>query len=69
MRRQDDFVVGLVVIMAVVAVTGMALWLSRAQFGASSAPVVARTREVGGARSGRRSSSAAWRPGASPASI
>ena len=52
MRRQDDFVVGLVVIAAVVAVTGMALWLSRAQFGARSAPVVARLREVGGAQVG-----------------
>lgn len=52
MKRQDDFVVGLVVIIAVVAVTAMALWLSRAQFGARERTVVARMRDVGGGQVG-----------------
>ena len=52
MKRQDDFLVGLVVIVAVAAVTAMALWLSRAQLGASRRSVIARTREVGGSQVG-----------------
>jgi phospholipid/cholesterol/gamma-HCH transport system substrate-binding protein len=52
MKRQDDFVVGLVVIIAVIVVTGMALWLSRAQLGGRRDVVISRMREVGGAKVG-----------------
>jgi len=52
MKRQDDFAVGLVVIIAVIAVVAMALWLSRAQLGARERTVVARARDVGGAQVG-----------------
>ena len=52
MKRQDDFVVGLVVIIAVIVVTGMALWLSRAQLGGRRDIVISRMREVGGAKVG-----------------
>jgi phospholipid/cholesterol/gamma-HCH transport system substrate-binding protein len=52
MKRQDDFVVGLVVIAAVIVVTGMALWLSRAQLGGRRDVVISRMREVGGAKVG-----------------
>jgi phospholipid/cholesterol/gamma-HCH transport system substrate-binding protein len=52
MKRTDDFLVGIVVIIAIAAVTGMALWLSRAQLGASRRTVIARTREVGGSQVG-----------------
>jgi len=52
MKRQDDFLVGLVVIAAVAAVTAMALWLSRAQLGPSRQVVVARMRDVGGGQVG-----------------
>lgn len=52
MKRQDDFAVGLVVIVAIVAVTAMALWLSRAQLGASRQTVISRMREVGGGQVG-----------------
>lgn len=43
---------GLVVVVGIVAVVGMALWLSRAQLGARHEPVLARMREVGGGQVG-----------------
>jgi len=52
MKRQNDFLVGLVVIVAVVGVTGMALWLSRAHFGPRREAIFARLREVGGGKVG-----------------
>jgi phospholipid/cholesterol/gamma-HCH transport system substrate-binding protein len=52
MKRQDDFAVGLVVIVAALAVIAMALWLSRAQIGARERTVVARMRDVGGGQVG-----------------
>ena len=52
MKRQDDFAVGLVVIVAVIAVTAMALWLSRSQIGARERTIVARMRDVGGGQVG-----------------
>ncbi|HUO51668.1 MAG TPA: MlaD family protein [Gemmatimonadaceae bacterium] len=52
MKRQDDFLVGLVVILAIAAVTALALFLSHAQLGASRRTVLARTREVGGIQVG-----------------
>ena len=52
MKRQDDFLVGLVVILAAAGVTGMALWLSRAHFGPQRTQVTARMREVGGGKVG-----------------
>lgn len=52
MKRQNDFLVGLVVILAAAGVTGMALWLSRAHFGPERTRIVARMREVGGGKVG-----------------
>ena len=52
MRRQNDFAVGLVVLASAIAVTGLALFLSRAQLGPRRAAVIARLRDVGGAKVG-----------------
>jgi phospholipid/cholesterol/gamma-HCH transport system substrate-binding protein len=52
MKHQDDFLVGLVVVASFVAVTGLALWLSHTQLGASRRTVLARTRDVGGSQVG-----------------
>ena len=52
MKRQNDFAVGLVVLAAAIAITGMALFLSRAQLGPRRQAVTARLRDVGGAKVG-----------------
>jgi phospholipid/cholesterol/gamma-HCH transport system substrate-binding protein len=52
MKRRDDFAVGIVVIVAVVAVTALALFLSQTQFGGHRLGVTARMRDVGGTKVG-----------------
>ena len=52
MKRSNDFVVGLVVIVSVVAIVAMSLWLARSTFGEKQRDVVARFRDVGNARVG-----------------
>jgi len=51
-RRTDDFVVGLVVIVATVIIVAAALWAQRADFGQRRSPVEARFRDVGNAQVG-----------------
>ena len=51
-RRTNDFVVGLVVIAATVVIIAAALWVQRADFGQTPAPVLARFRDVGNAQVG-----------------
>ncbi len=51
-RRTDDFVVGLVVIVATVIIVAAALWAQRADLGRRQSPVEARFRDVGNAQVG-----------------
>lgn len=51
-RRTNDFVVGLVVIVATVVIVAAALWAQRADFGQRRSPVEARFRDVGNAQVG-----------------
>src|SRR5690606_38760638 len=51
-RRTNDFVVGLVVIVATVVIVAAALWVQRADFGQRRNPVEARFRDVGNAQVG-----------------
>ena len=48
MKRDNEFIVGLVVLVAFVAVVGGALWLSGAHLGRTEAIYTARFRTVGG---------------------
>jgi len=71
-KRENEFVVGLVVIAAFAVVVGGALWLSGAHIGRTEAVYTARFRTVGGLNVGTRSScvasaSVAWRASGSPA--
>ncbi|MGH7647826.1 MAG: MlaD family protein, partial [Gemmatimonadaceae bacterium] len=52
MKRGNDFIVGLVVIGAVVAIVLFSLWLSQAKLGSSERDVVARFTDVGNAKVG-----------------
>ena len=47
MRRTNDFLVGVVVVVCTVALIGATLWMNQADFGTQGARVVARFREVG----------------------
>ena len=52
MKRSNDFIVGLVVVGAVVVIVGFALWLGQAHLGSSQHHVIARFTDVGNAKVG-----------------
>lgn len=51
-RRTNDFVVGLVVLVATVVIVASVLWVQRADFGQRRSPLEARFRDVGNAQVG-----------------
>lgn len=52
MKRSNDFIVGLVVLVSVLIIGGTTIWLSNAHFGRKQEHVFARVRNVGNARVG-----------------
>ena len=52
MRRRNDFLVGMAVILVIVSLTGATLWVKQADIGERRSSVVARFHDVGNARVG-----------------
>jgi phospholipid/cholesterol/gamma-HCH transport system substrate-binding protein len=52
MKRKNDFIVGLVVLLVILTLTGATLWVKQTDLGERRSKVVARFRDVGNARVG-----------------